>query len=337
MICLYKYYVAFHLIIDNIFLTMNKSLYILGIDGGGTKTSAVLCTMDQTIIAEAQGEGSNIQIIGTGQTAEIILDLIHQCCHSVGCTISEIGAIVAGVAGVGRPADRQQLLDAITALAQKNQLPLPPFGIESDARIALEGAFNGKPGIIVIAGTGSIVMGKNVNGKLHRSGGWGRLIGDEGSGYAIGREAFRTIAKEMDGNKTKTRLKKLFADQLQLTSQEAIIQAVYRNNFDMASVVPLVLEAASKNDSIAKNILADEAKELVETIARTSDSLINSKKKNERLPLSFAGSLLTNDNFYSRKVRSVIKRTLPQLSLRAAEASPVIGAVLMAKDLAGDQ
>jgi N-acetylglucosamine kinase-like BadF-type ATPase len=313
---------------------MNKPLYIIGIDGGGTKTSAALCAMDQTILSEAQGESSNIQLVGVERAAEIILALVQQCCHSVGCTISEIGAIVAGVAGVGRPVDQQQLFDGITALAHKNQLQLPPFGIESDARIALEGAFNGKPGMIVIAGTGSIVLGKNVNGKLYRAGGWGRVIGDEGSGYAIGREAFRIIAKAIDGSNIKTRLTKLFADQLHFDSQESIIHAVYRNNFDIASAVPLVLEAASKNDTTAKKILTTATMELIETIAVVAETLAKGKKKNVRYPLSFAGSLLTNDNFYSRKVRSAIKRTLPQLSLRIAEVSPVLGAVLMAKELA---
>jgi N-acetylglucosamine kinase-like BadF-type ATPase len=313
---------------------MNKPLYIIGIDGGGTKTSAALCAMDQTILAEAQGESSNIQFVGVERAAEIILALVQQCCHSVGCTISEIGAIVAGVAGVGRPVDRQQLFDGITALAYKNQLQLPPFGIESDARIALEGAFNGKPGMIVIAGTGSIVLGKNVNGKLYRAGGWGRAIGDEGSGYAIGREAFRIIAKVIDGSNIKTRLTKLFADQLHFDSQESIIHAVYRNNFDIASAVPVVLEAAAKNDPAAKKILTNAALELIETIAVVAETLAKGKKKSVRYPISFAGSLLTNDNFYSRKTRSAIKQTLPQFSLHVAEASPVLGAVLMAKELA---
>ncbi|HVN47212.1 MAG TPA: BadF/BadG/BcrA/BcrD ATPase family protein [Bacteroidota bacterium] len=315
------------------FFTMNRSLYIIGIDGGATKTTATLCAFDTTILAEAQGESSNIQMVGVEHAAEIVLALVHQCCHTVGCTISEIGAIVAGIAGVGRAADQQQLFDAIAALAQKKQLPFPPLGIESDARIALEGAFSGKPGIIVIAGTGSIVLGSDANGAVHRSGGWGRSIGDEGSGYAIGREAFRVVAKVLDGSKIKTRLTKLFAHQLQFNSQEAIIQAVYRNNFDLASVVPLVLEAAAANDAVAKNILTHAALELIETIALTANSFPTPNK--ERIPLSFAGSLLTNDNFYSRKVRATLKRTLPQLSPHMAEASPVIGAVLMAKDLAG--
>jgi glucosamine kinase len=261
---------------------MNKPLYIIGIDGGGTKTSAALCALDQTILAEAQGESSNIQLVGVKRASEIILALIQQCCHSVGCTISEIGAIVAGVAGVGRPVDRQQLFDGITALAHKNQLQLPPFSIESDARIALEGAFNGKPGMIVIAGTGSIVLGKDVNGKLYRAGGWGRVIGDEGSGYAIGREAFRIIAKVIDGSHIKTRLTKLFADQLHFDSQESIIHAVYRNNFDIASTVPVVLEAAAKNDPAAKRILTNAALELIETIAVVAETLTKGKKKSVR-------------------------------------------------------
>lgn len=245
---------------------MNQPLYVIGIDGGGTKTTAVLCALDGAILAEAQEGPSNFQIIGIEQAAHTILNLIETCARSIGCSISQIGAVVAGLAGAGRPADQQRMLDGLIDAAQTKNLDLNKLIIESDARIALEGAFGGKHGIIVIAGTGSIVFGKDGRGKTYRAGGWGRLIGDEGSGYSIGRAAFQAVAKLLDGYGEKTKLLKLFNEKFGLGTQEAIIHALYRDNFNVASVAPLVMEAASKGDKVAKKILTHACSDLINVI-----------------------------------------------------------------------
>jgi len=312
---------------------MNTSLYIIGIDGGGTKTTAILCAPDGVILAEAQGGPSNFQIYGIEHVARTILDLIETCCHSVGCSVSQIGAIVAGLAGAGRVHDQQRMLNGLFEAGQKRNLVLNKVLIESDARIALEGAFSGKPGIVIIAGTGSIVFGKDERGRIYRAGGWGRLIGDEGSGYEIGREAFRAVAKLLDGSGKKTKLLKLFDEKFGLDSQETIINAIYRETFNIASVAQAVIEAASKNDKVAKKILADACADLIQV---TNVVLVKMNKKTKNAPkhsLAFIGSLLANENYYSHKVRSAIKRTLPLVSIRKADSSSVVGASLMAIDL----
>ncbi|MGD0038039.1 MAG: BadF/BadG/BcrA/BcrD ATPase family protein [Bacteroidota bacterium] len=309
---------------------MDKPLYVIGIEGGGTKTTAVLCALDGIILSEAQGGPSNFHIVGIEKTASTILDLIQTCCHSVGCSVSQIGAVVAGLAGAGRVLDQQRIMERLMEIARTKNFNLEKVSIESDARIALEGAFSGKPGVVVISGTGSIVFGKDERDKIYRAGGWGRLIGDEGSGYAIGREAFRAVAKLLDGYGEKTKLAKLFNEKFGLGTQDAIINAVYGEKYNPASVVPAVMEAALKGDSVAKKILVLACSDLVEVINAVLKKMNKGRKGVPKRPLAFVGSLLMNDNFYSRKIRSAIKRELPLVVIRNAESSPVVGAALMA-------
>jgi N-acetylglucosamine kinase-like BadF-type ATPase len=309
---------------------MNKPLYVIGIEGGGTKTTAVLCALDGIILSEAQGGPSNFHIVGIEKTAGTILDLIQTCCHSVGCSVSQIGAVVAGLAGAGRVLDQQRIMERLLEIARMKDFFLEKVSIESDARIALEGAFSGKPGVVVISGTGSIVFGKDERNKIYRAGGWGRLIGDEGSGYAIGREAFRAVAKLFDGYGEKTKLVKLFDEKFGLGTQDAIIDAVYGEKYDFSSVVPVLMEAASKGDSVAKKILILACSDLVEVINAVLDKMNKGGKGVPKHSLAFVGSLLMNDNFYSHKIRSAIKREVPLVIIRNAESSPVVGAALMA-------
>jgi len=309
---------------------MNKPLYTIGIEGGGTKTTAVLCALDGVILSEAQGGPSNFHIIGIEKTVNTLFDLIKTCCHSIGCSVSQIGAVAAGLAGAGRILDQQHIVDRLSEVARLKNSNLEKVLIESDARIALEGAFSGKPGIVVISGTGSIVFGKDERGRVYRVGGWGRLIGDEGSGYAIGQEAFRAVSKMLDGYGERTKLTKLFNEKFGLGTQDAIIKAVYEEQYDFASVVPVVMEAASKGDPVAKKILNHASSDLIELIDAVLIKMNKGKKRVLKHPLAFVGSLLVNDNIYSRKIRSAIKREVPLVSIRTVESSPVVGAALMA-------
>jgi len=311
---------------------MDKPLYIIGIDGGGTKTTSVLCALDGAILAEAQGAPTNFQIIGIERASHTILDLIETCCHSVGCSISQIGAVVAGLAGAGRSGDKQSMHDGIMDLAHARNLAINILVVESDARIALEGAFSGKPGLIIIAGTGSIVFGKDEHGKIFRAGGWGRLIGDEGSGYAIGQQAFRAVARSLDDKRAKTKLTMLFEKRYGLNTQETIIDSLYKENFDIASVVPTVIEAALKGDKAAKRILENEALELVDLVGITLKKMNMNIKRPFKRPLALIGGTLMNENYYSRKVISVIRKKMLPVSIHQAESSPVIGATVMAID-----
>lgn len=309
---------------------MNQNHYIIGIDGGGTKTIAVLCTPDTKILAEAQAGPSNFQIIGKEKASNIIIDLIQTCCNNIRCSFSQIGAVGVGLAGAGRVDNQQEITEEIIRTARKRGIEINKLIVDSDARIALEGAFSGNAGIIIIGGTGSIVFARDEKGKTYRAGGWGRLIIDEGSGYAIGQKAFKAVARFLDGYKQKTKLVKIFSDRLIFTSQDDIIKALYMDNFDIASVAPLVIEAAEKGDKISKNILLNACKEITNLVDIVIARMNKGQRKKSIYPLSLTGSLFENENLYVRMVKSRLRRNTSKINICDPQYPPVIGAVLMA-------
>ncbi len=306
-----------------------KAAYVIGLDGGGTKTTAQIADVQGTVLAETQGGPSNFQIVGVEQAARNVLDIIETCCHTVGCNVSEIGSIMAGLAGAGRTGDQRRVSDGIQNAAQNRGLYLQNLNIDSDARIALEGAFRGGPGIVLIGGTGSIAFAKDEKGKVHRVGGWGRLIGDEGSGYRLGQEGIRAVARMIDGRGRATSIARLVASKFGLRTQEEIIRAVYRENLDLSAIAPLVIHAAEHKDRIAAEIVANAAAELLETM-RAVLRAIRVKPSRKRIPLVFTGGVLDSENVFSRRVKALVRKRLPIVSLEKPLERPVMGAVLMA-------
>lgn len=303
--------------------------YLIGMDGGGTKTKCVITDFQLNPLYETTGGPSNFLMQGTDKVSETILGLIIKCVNNLQIQFSDIAAIVLGTTGGGRRSDAEDLEKAITHLAAHKNIPLNIFRVESDARIALEGAFSGKPGSILIAGTGSIMFGKDRKGNIHRVGGFGRFIGDEGSGFRLGQKGLSVVAKEIDGRGNSTLITLLLKEKFNIESPENLITEIYRNNFDIASVAPLVIESAEKGDKLAQQIIEAEADELILHI----DSM--KKKLNEKkMFISFIGSLITTDNYYSFRFREKIVQRFNDVVIKEPENPPEIGAVLMAMQLA---
>lgn len=311
---------------------MKKQQYCIGMDGGGTKTHAIITNLKGDVLAEHVAGPSNFQIIGVEKAAETIFSLIELCCESVGCEIKNIAAVACGLTGAGRVGDQQRMAEGVKKYAASKKAKLKKIIIESDARIALEGAFKGDPGIILIAGTGSIAFGKDAKGNVHRVGGWGRILGDEGSGYFLGRLGLTAVTREIDGRGEKTQLTKLIAKKFQLTDQTSIINAVYKNSFDVASVAPLVLAAASKRDPVCRMIVEHAAVELAEHVMVASKEIIASTRATVRskIHLSFVGGLIANETLLSLLLTRYIQNNYPTIDIIPPMASPAYGAVVMA-------
>jgi N-acetylglucosamine kinase-like BadF-type ATPase len=305
--------------------------FVIGLDGGGTKTAAELFDSTGRVLSDARGGPSNFLVIGAEQAAAVILDLCVECCSKAGIAQEHIGNVVAGLTGAGRLPEQQRMVKILVQLAVDRKLGLNSFVVESDARIALEGAFSGNPGIIVIAGTGSIVFGKDSEGVIHRAGGWGRIVGDEGSGYSIGREVFRVVARIIDGRIIKSNLLELLSKEFHLSTQLMIVDALYKQQFDVASVVPLALKAAETGDTYAKEIFHNAALDLLGPISNVVKKI--KPKKREIVPLAFIGSLLSNQNLYSKRMSTLIKKTLPQVRVSEPEGSPIKGAGIIGRRL----
>lgn len=302
--------------------------YLIGMDGGGTKTKCVLTDINLNPIYETTGGASNFLVIGTETVSETILNLVNECASSQNISINDIDSIVLGTTGGGRRNDAELLEKKIFEDAKQKSIPINKFRVDSDARIALEGAFSGKAGSILIAGTGSIMFGKDDKGEIHRVGGFGRYIGDEGSGYRIGRKGLNAVARFMDGRAKSTKIADLLDQEFSISTSELLITEVYRNNFNIASVAPLVFEAAESGDKIAQRILEDEADELLLHI-----TAMKTKLNVEILKVSLIGSILTTPNYFSYLFNEKVVRRFNDVKIMEAEHSPEFGAALMAKQL----
>lgn len=302
--------------------------YLIGMDGGGTKTKGILTDIDLNPIYETIGGPSNFLVIGTEKVSETILNLINECTSSQNISSSDIEAIVLGTTGGGRRNDAELLEKQIFEDAKLKTISINKFRVESDARIALEGSFSGKAGSILIAGTGSIMFGKDEAGEIHRVGGFGRYIGDEGSGYRIGRLGLNAVARYFDGRSRSTKIADLLEQEFSISTSEQLITEVYRNNFNIAAAAPIVFDAAENGDKIAQRILEDEADELLLHIysmkIKLNVSILN---------VSLIGSLLTTANYFSYLFNEKIIRKFNDVKIKEAEHSPEFGAALMAKQL----
>jgi N-acetylglucosamine kinase-like BadF-type ATPase len=297
-------------------------------DGGGTKTKSVLVDEKMNIISSQIGGPSNFLMIGNEVVSETIFNLINQTLKNSNLSIEQISGIVLGTTGGGRRSDAESLEKSIINFALEKNFHLKNFRVESDARIALEGAFSGKPGCILIAGTGSIMFGKDSKGIIHRVGGFGRFIGDEGSGFKLGQKGLIAVAKEFDGRGNKTLITELLREKFNIENPENLITEIYRNNFDIASIAPLVIQASEKGDHIAEMIIEAETDELIIHIEAMQ------RKLNENiLFVSLIGSIITSDNFYSLRFKEKVVQKLNYVILKEAENPPEIGAAIMAKNL----
>ncbi len=308
---------------------MTKKQLVIGMDGGATKTAGLLSDLDGVILAEESGGPSNPQVVGPAKSADVIVSLVEKLCAKANCSSNQIAAIVAGLAGAGREGDKLRVKTATLAEAKKRRVSVGVVTIESDGRIALEGAFKGRLGIILIAGTGSFALAKDHKGGIHRAGGWGRIVGDEGSGFVIGRDGLNVVAKHIDGRGKATLLTKLIDEKLGLSSQEKIINGVYRENFDVATVAPLVIQAAEAKDVECARILNKATFELSEHVRTLVNKIEASSHSRSKISLAFIGSLLSHGNIYQKILTQKITFSLPQVTVIAPESPPAYGAVLL--------
>jgi len=252
--------------------------------------------------------------------------MIKKVIAESGVPIDSVKRVVIGSTGAGRKADGEILLNALKASEKAIRNLSDKLHVISDARIALEGAFGNKPGSILIAGTGSIMFGKETNGIVRRVGGFGRFLGDEGSGYTIGRLGLTLAAKAFDGRAESTIFTTLLKQNTGIDSSEMLIAKVYKENFDIASAAPLVLKAAEQGDAQCIQIIRSQCAELLNHI-----TAMQKKLQVDKMNLSFVGGLLTSGNIYSRMLRSLIDSELENVSVIEPEFPPEIGAVLMGK------
>ena len=296
---------------------------LVGLDVGASTTRLRAQCPGSGDRVERRGPGANPNQTGLDQTATILVNLIEEAiaaCPTVDCL-----AVCAGVAGAGRESEQARLA---TALRRALTGPERTVHVEvvPDAVIALDAAYDEGSGIVVIAGTGSMVLGRTPDGTLRRAGGWGRALGDDGSGYALGRAGLRAVAAAVDGGPD-TALRPRLRDKFGIDDRDSLLDAVYQSDLDVASVAPLVLDAAANGDTIATDCLATQ-------VARLADQVGWLLARDTALPprLTLAGGLTQNDH-YVHHLRRALADRVPDVAVERLRDEPVAGALRRARRL----
>ena len=260
--------------------------YVLGIDGGGSKTVCVLMDDLCEVLGRGEAGPSNYQSIGIEATLQSIQSAIHNAVEIAIITNTvKIDAICLGLAGVGRATDIEVVKALVQDLQNNKYLPinwaLQPANIVicNDALIALVGGIGQPVGIVVAVGTGSIVFGRNHQGHTKRVGGWGYILGDEGSAYKIAIAGMNAALKSDDGREMSTSLIEGFKQHLDLESIEDLIEVIYRREWgvkQIAALAPVVDFAAASGDIVANSIIDDAVKELVKATSTVIDTIFSS-------------------------------------------------------------
>jgi len=306
---------------------MGETGLVFGADGGGTKTLGVIADSSGAVLARHQVGASNPNVVGVESSARNLLDLILHCCSLAHCVPSALGAIVCGLAGVGSAAIRESLENALRAECAARALAGLPITLETDARIALEGALEGGAGAIIIAGTGSIVLAKTPSGETARVGGYGKILGDEGSGYRLGLEGLRAVARDIDGREEARGLRRAIEERTGWKTRDELIAAVYKEQFPIPSLAPIVLDQARAGDPVALSILEDEAAALTRHIA----PLYAAWPQDATMLVAFVGGLIENDTPYAAILRRKILEAFPRVTVIPQKHPPAIGAVILAR------
>ena len=305
---------------------------IIGVDGGGTNTRGVIADLKGNILAEASGGGSNYQTRGLSSAVREIKSVILGLIEEANARFDSVEEIVAGLAGVGRPTDRERLKRRLAG-----ELP-DEIGkkiyITTDLHVALYGAVGRGEGLIVNAGTGATAMGKDKSGEIERADGWGFLLGDEGSGFWIGLQGIKRSLRFHDGRGPSTDLKEIVRLHYDLEDIEEIVPLVYRllresAHDSIASLSKPVFEAAEEGDAVARSIVSDAGKKHGESAAAVMRKLDYSSSN---LPIVLAGGVFSSSarSGLLESFEEEVNKTTREWRYEEPLYSPKIGALIFA-------
>jgi N-acetylglucosamine kinase-like BadF-type ATPase len=300
--------------------------YVLGIDGGGTKTQAVIVDEEGYVQGWGIGGPSNYDDVGAEKAQAGIGEAVQMARQRASLPETPFDSVFLGMAGVVSEKDRSVIR---TIAQQLNLAGEQNIDIDHDCRIALAGGLSGRAGMVLIAGTGSSCYGQNAAGESWLAGGWGHLISDEGSSYWLGIQAMRCAAASHDG-RLNSILKALVQDHLQLTEMRDIMHRLYvkgMSRAQVASLAPLVICAAREGDQIALSLLEQGASDLADIVNAVAVKLHFAGQFCE---LSLVGGLFNAGDIVFSPLNIAIQKRLTNCQIVFAELPPATGAALLA-------
>ncbi len=293
----------------------------LGIDGGGTKTTGVLTDEGGNLFKKIKKGAGNIAVLDRGAIAQFMRSIVSDLINST--DIKEVGWATFAFAGAGRPEEREMVEELIRAIGIQN------FTVMTDGEILHYSIFREKPGILISSGTGSICLVKTSDSEYHQIGGWGYLLGDEGSGFHIGKQAIGAILDEAELGNKPSNLSQEILSFYGLQQPENLISTVYSSvnpSNLIASCAKLVCELAQAGEPRATAIVEEAAAALVHLALKALKKFPNEFSDN--IPLALAGGILTEVSIVNHKFRERAKESRLKFEYLHSEMEPAAAAVL---------
>ncbi|MGH9900190.1 MAG: N-acetylglucosamine kinase [Pyrinomonadaceae bacterium] len=299
----------------------------LGVDGGGTKTTAIIADQNDRLLGEGIAGPSNPLRVGIMTAASNIEEAVEKACLQAGVNRHMILAAEIGLAGVRLLAIRRQMHEALQVLG------INPIEVVTDADIALAGATNGKPGLVIIAGTGSNCCGLNAIGEKAWAGGWGPIAGDEGSGIEMAKRALQMVARASDGRGRETLLTKAACEYFAAVSVDDLARAIYEPNITndrIAGFGKFVVKAAEEGDPVALKIVSKAGRQL----AMMAIAVIHKLGiERERFPIAYVGGVFAAGELILSPIRKEIEAVAAEAFLAPPEVLPAVAATRVARAL----
>jgi glucosamine kinase len=294
---------------------------VIGIDGGGSKTHAILAGQHGETLAEAHGPGSAVRPGRAEESANVIADVVRDVLASAELHNVTPRVLSIGVAGAGRETERQALWQALAARDLADEVV-----IHSDFGIALDDAFGDGPGVLIISGTGSVAFGRGPTGTTARCGGWGPVCGDEGSGAWIGRRALSIVTAAADGREPETALTGAILTAAQVNETTDLVGwAANATPGLLASLAPVVLSVADAGDLRANALVSLAVEELVLHVRALARQLFGDERAS--LPVAFSGGMLQRGGTLRKRLEHRLKSAVPGAQFRTDVVIAARGAV----------
>jgi N-acetylglucosamine kinase-like BadF-type ATPase len=302
-------------------------LYV-GVDGGGTRTRAIVTGSDLLALGRGASGPANASTVPVPRLVQSVTEAIDDALEAAGASRSDIAVVSCGLAGVEASAMKGRLVAAFEAVFGAGRVR-----ITTDARIALAGALPdpaADSGAVLIAGTGAICFGRNAHGLEERAGGWGALIGDEGSASEIARRGLAAVARDVDGRGPRTKMREALHASEGTRSAVEMVQKLFRPGAgptDTAAYFPIVLDAAKDGDEVALEILRWAGGELALTAVTVLRKL---GIADDRVTVATVGGVFVAGELVLAPLRSHLLAGAPRASLGPPAYIPEIGAIRLA-------
>lgn len=310
-----------------------RVLYV-GVDGGGTKTLAQVTDANFRVLGEGRSGASNFLRAGLEQAALAVERAICIACLKAGVRLADVRAAGIGLAGVSHSRHNATMLRAL-----RRRLPFRSMLLVGDAQAAVAGATDLEPGVVVISGTGSVAYGVDALGRTAISGGWGPVMGDEGSGHDIARHALSAVASALDGRMPETTLTPRVCAHFGVERAEDLPAVIYdpeRNAQEgLASLAKIVEEEARAGDAVARSILADAGRSLGELVVAVVKRL---GLEASAFRVAYVGGVFGAGDLVIEPLERVVEAVAPRAVVTEPLFGPAIGAAkLAAQEAAGER